>query len=284
MNIIVCVKQVPDTSEVKIDPQTNNLVREGVPGILNPYDENAMEAALQLRDEHGGSVTAISMGPMQAAEALRYCLQMGADKALLLSDRAVGGSDTLATGYALSRLAASQPFDLILCGNEAIDGCTGQVGPIIAGNLGIAQFTYARGVSFEGGLLRVERDAGRNMEYYEAKLPAVVCVLKDSNKPRKRTETDKEPEILTAADLALAPEKIGNDGSPTKVVKIEMSDARAKSYVEIDDSLPAEERIRMILNGGIAKKEKIDLWRGDADTLAGRLMELPELNRFLSAL
>ena len=281
MNIIVFVKQVPDTSEVKIDSKTNNLVREGVPSIINPYDENGMETALALRDELGGKVTVVSMGPMQASSTLEYCLKMGADEAVLVSDQLIGGSDTLATGYTLSEVAKKLGYDLIICGNEAIDGCTGQVGPIMAENLGIPQFTYVRDVQVEAGRLKVQREVGRNIEFYEAELPALVCVLKDINRPRKAEKTDKKVRLMKVADLDLDLQKIGNGGSPTKVVKIKMSDARAKSYVTIDDSLSAEERIRMIINGGIEKKEKIDLWRGTPEAISDRLMEYDGFSRYI---
>ena len=284
MKIVVCVKQVPDTAEVKIDSKTNNLVREGVPSILNPFDENAMEEALSLRDRHGGSVTVVSMGPLQAAAALSYCLQMGADEAVLLSDGAVRGSDTLATGYALSKLIGYVGYDLVLCGNEAIDGCTGQVGPSIAGHLDIPQLTYVREVKVEDGLVRVLRDAGSMVEYLETELPAVVCVLKGINQPRKRTQTDKQPKVVSAAEVGLDVSRIGNDGSPTKVVTIRMSDARAKSYIDIDDSLSWEDRIKMIVNGGMEMSSKVDLWRGSCGDVTDRLMDLADFNKFFEQL
>ena len=206
---------------------------------------------------------------------------MGADEAVLVSDRLIGGSDTLATGYTLSEVAKKLGYDLIICGNEAIDGCTGQVGPIMAENLGIPQFTYVRDVQVEAGRLKVQREVGRNIEFYEAELPALVCVLKDINRPRKAEKTDKKVRLMKVADLDLDLQKIGNGGSPTKVVKIKMSDARAKSYVTIDDSLSAEERIRMIINGGIEKKEKIDLWRGTPEAISDRLMEYDGFSRYI---
>ena len=280
MNIVVCVKQVPDTTEVKIDSRTNNLVREGVPSIVNPYDITAMEEALSLRERYGGVVTAVSMGPPQAIKALEYCLEMGADEALLLSDRAVGGSDTLATGYALSELIRPLKADIILCGNEAIDGCTGQVGPIIAGNLDIPQFTYVAKFEVMDGSVKVYRDSGKRLDCYEAPLPAVLCVLKGINKPRKPAAgTGKTPEMIDAARLGLDVSRVGNDGSPTRVVSIAMSDARAKSFVTIDDSLGWEDRIQMIIDGGIKKKAKIDLWRGTADALAARLLDIPAVKK-----
>jgi len=144
MDIIVCIKQVPDTTEVKINPETNTLIREGVPSIVNPFDENAVEAALQLKEKHGGKVTVITMGPSQAAEALRTTIAMGADEAILVSDRAFAGSDTWATSYTLSQtIKKLGKFDLIICGKQAIDGDTAQVGPGFAVWLGIPQITFA---------------------------------------------------------------------------------------------------------------------------------------------
>lgn len=281
MNIVVCVKQVPDTNEVKIDQKTNNLVREGVPSILNPYDRNSVEMALQLREQSGGKVTVVSMGPLQAQEALQYCLEMGADEAILLSDRAAGGSDTLATGYILSRLIESMKYDLILCGNEAIDGCTGQVGPIIAGNLNLKQFTYVRDITLKDGKLYIQRDVGREMEVYEAELPAVACVLKDVNEPREAVPVQRKVKVISADGLGLDLKRVGNSGSPTKVVHIQMSDARAKSYFTVDDSLSWEDRIRVIINGGIVNRQKVELWRGTPEELAGRITSCEEVARFV---
>ena len=281
MNIVVCIKQVPDTNEVKFDSVTNNIIREGTPSIINPYDAHGVEAALQIKADKGGRVTVVSMGPHQAKEALQYCLEMGADEAILLSDKAVSGSDTLATAYALSELIKTINADLIICGNEAIDGCTGQVGPIIAGNLGVTQFTYVRDFKIEGNKLIVWREVGSNIEHYEAKLPALICVLKDINHLRIGSKTDKKPRIVTATELNLKPAKIGIDGSPTRVVEIRISDIKAKSYVEIDDSLPWDKRIEMIINGGLTHREKIDLWRGSADELANRLLTQSELIKSL---
>lgn len=281
MNIVVCIKQVPDTSEVKIDSKTNNLIREGVPSIVNPYDVNALEEGLLLRDKFAGRVTVVSMGPPQAKQALDFCLEMGADEAILLSDRKIGGSDTLATGYALSRLIEPLKADIVLCGNEAIDGCTGQVGPIIAGNLGLPQFTYVTKFEVEGDTVRVCRDSGKKLDYYEAKLPAVVCVIKGINQPRKRTVTQKAPRVVTAEDVGLDLSRVGNEGSPTKVVSVKMSNARAKSYVIIDDSLDWESRIQMIIDGGIRINKKVVLWRGTEDYLAQRLLDINAIKRLI---
>lgn len=273
MNILVCIKQVPDTNDVKIDSKTNNLVREGVPSIINPFDEAGVEIALRLREIHGGLVTVISMGPLQAKEALKHCLDMGADDAYLLSDRILGGADTLATGYILSELASGFQYDLIICGSEAIDGCTGQVGPIMASNLGIPQFTYVSDLKMVDGKVKVTRSVGKYLEYCEADGKVLVCVLKDIAVPRRPQSCDKEPVVMTAADLpSLDLTKVGIDGSPTRVVTIQMSDSRQKSYVSIDDSLTAAERIQMIINGGIEKKEKIELKRGSSAFLADKIL------------
>jgi electron transfer flavoprotein beta subunit len=134
MNIVVCVKQVPDTNEVRIDPDTNTLVREGIPTIINPYDLTGLKMALALKEKNGGSITVLSMGLLQAMKDLEYCFEMGADRAILLSDKRLGGSDTLATGYALAQTIAKLDYELIICGLEAVDGSTAQVGPSIANN------------------------------------------------------------------------------------------------------------------------------------------------------
>lgn len=282
MNILVCIKQVPDTNDVKIDSKTNNLVREGVPSIINPFDEAGVEAALRLREIHGGKITVLSMGPLQAREALKKCLDMGADEAYLLSDRVLGGADTLATGYILSELIRGFDFDLVICGSEAIDGCTGQVGPIIASNLGIPQFTYVSSIELTGGMVKVTRSVGKYMEHCETKGKVLICVLKNIAVPRKPRETDKEPVVMTAGDLpSLDLMKVGIDGSPTRVVAIQMSDSRQKSYVTIDDTLSADERIQMIINGGIEKKEKVELNRGTAGELAEKIVNYPIVRKYV---
>ncbi|MDF2634543.1 MAG: Electron transfer flavoprotein alpha/beta-subunit, partial [Pelosinus sp.] len=159
MEVLVCIKQVPDTAEVKIDPVTNTLIRQGVPSIVNPFDKNALEAALQLKDKHGGKVTVISMGPPQAKDALKECLAMGADRAILVSDRAFGGSDTLATSYTLAAaIRKIGTYDIIFCGKQAIDGDTAQVGPEIAEHLEIAQITYVAKIEVDGDTVSVERE------------------------------------------------------------------------------------------------------------------------------
>jgi electron transfer flavoprotein beta subunit len=228
MNIVVCVKQVPDTADVRIDPKTNTLVREGVPSILNPFDEYAIEEALRIKEKVGGTVTVISMGPPQASEVLRTALAMGADSVALISDRAFAGSDTLATSYTLSKgVEKAGKVDLVLTGKQAIDGDTAQVGPGIAARLGLTQLTYVSKVeSVENGTITVERllDGGR--EVVRGKLPALLAVVKDINTPRqpsvlkmKKARTAEIP-VWSAADLGADSAKTGQNGSPTWVDRI----------------------------------------------------------------
>jgi len=227
MDIIVCIKQVPDTTEVKINPETNTLVREGVPSIVNPFDENAVEAALQLKEKHGGKVTVITMGPPQAAEALKTTIAMGADEVVLVSDRAFAGSDTWATSYTLSQtIKKLGHYDLIICGKQAIDGDTAQVGPGIAEWLGIPQVTFAVKVEVNGGRAFVERMLEENNEKIECPLPAVITVVKQMNEPRlpslKGMMRAKKAEVrtLNAAQIEGDPKNLGLNGSPTSVVRI----------------------------------------------------------------
>lgn len=227
MKVIVCIKQVPETSEVRVDPKTNALIREGVKSIVNPFDENAVEAGLQLREAHGGKVTVICMGPPQAEEALRHALAMGADEAVLLSDPASRGSDTLATSYTLAQMVRKVgEFDLIVCGKQAIDGDTGQVGPGLAERLGIPQVTFAIGLEVADGKLRARRVLDDFFEVVEVRLPALVTVVKQINEPRypsmRNVLRAKRAEIAkwALADLEADPMQTGFDGSPTTVIRV----------------------------------------------------------------
>ena len=227
MNIIVCIKQVPGTTQVRINPETNTLIREGVEAIINPFDENAIEAALQLRDKHGGKVTVITMGPPQATSALRDAMALGADEAVLLSDRAFAGSDTWATSYTLaSAIKKIGQYDLIICGKQAIDGDTAQVGPGVAEFLGLPQVTFAVGIEINNGAARINRLLEETNEMIELKLPAVITVVKQMNTPRmpsfKAKIKAKNAVIPTwgAKDISAEDGKIGQKGSPTSVVRI----------------------------------------------------------------
>ncbi|MDF2501541.1 MAG: carD 6 [Anaerosporomusa subterranea] len=227
MEIVVFVKQVPDTTEVKIDPQTNTLIRQGVPSIVNPFDKNAVEAALQLKEKHGGKVTVVSMGPPQAKDALKECIAMGADEALLISDRAFGGADTLATSYTLAAAAKKLgKVDMIICGKQAIDGDTAQVGPEIAEHLGMPQVTYVAKIDVNGETVRVEREHEEGYEIIEVNMPVLLTVVKSINEPRYPTvkgtmkANRKEIPVWTVNDIEVDAEKIGLKGSPTQVRKI----------------------------------------------------------------
>jgi electron transfer flavoprotein alpha/beta subunit len=227
MNIIVCIKQVPDTTEVRIDPVTNTLVREGVPSIINPFDENAIECALQLVEKHGGKVTIVTMGPPQAQQALKDALGMGADEAVLVSDRAFAGSDTLATSYTLAQtIRKLGDYDLIICGKQAFDGDTAQVGPGLAEHLGIPQVTYAIGLEVDGKKAQVKRLLSDRFEIVETRLPCLMTVVKQMNEPRhaslKNVMKARKKEIPTwsAADIEADVARCGLNGSPTNVVRV----------------------------------------------------------------
>jgi len=230
MQAIVCIKQVPDTTEVKIDPERGTLIRDGVPSIINPFDTYAIEEALQLREKFGGKVTVITMGPPQAVNALKEVVAMGADEAILLSDAAFSGADTWATAYTLSKaIRKIGGFDIVFCGRQAIDGDTGQVGPGMATQLGINQLTYVCKISsidFEKKHIEVERLLEEGREVVQSTLPCLVTVVKDINQPRypnilgiRRASKIQIP-IWMAKDLQVDPNLIGLTGSPTKVVKI----------------------------------------------------------------
>ena len=229
MKIIVLIKQVPDTTDVKIDPETNTLKREGVESIINPFDMYAIEEALRLKERFGeGEVIAISMGPPQAEEALREAMSMGCDKAVLLSDRKFAGSDTWATSYTLSRaIKKIGDHKIIFCGKQASDGDTAQVGPGISMHLGIPQVTYVKKIEkVDPGSATVERMTEEGYDIIETPLPAVFTVVKEINEPRlpslkgKMKARKAEIPVWTVEDLACDESKIGLDGSPTRVIKI----------------------------------------------------------------
>ena len=229
MNILVCVKQVPDTTVIKIDPVKHTLIRAGVPSILNTFDTYALETALQIREKEGGKITVISMGPEQAKAILRESLSVGADEVYLISDRAFGGSDTLATSLILSTAIEmlekknGEKFDLVFCGKQAIDGDTGQVGPEIAQHLDRSVVTYAVSAEVQGDTVKVKRESDEGYDYFSAELPAVITMNKTaydmrwpSIKGRKQSRTAEIP-VLTAAEVVVDENRCGLKGSPTKV-------------------------------------------------------------------
>ncbi|MFN3396320.1 MAG: electron transfer flavoprotein subunit beta/FixA family protein [Thermodesulfovibrionales bacterium] len=227
MNIVVCIKQVPDTAEVRINPETNTLIREGVPSIINPYDMHALEAGLRIKESVGGKVTVITMGPPQAETALREAISIGADDALLITDRAFAGSDTLATSYTLSRAIDKLGADIILCGKQAIDGDTAQVGPEIAEFLNIPHVSYVKKIEeIRPDYIRVHRLMEEGYDIVESTLPVLLTVVKELNEPRlpslKGKMAAKKAEIRrwTASDIEADPERLGLKGSPTWVKNI----------------------------------------------------------------
>jgi len=248
VQVIACIKQVPDTTQVKIDPVTNTLVREGIPFIVNPYDTHAVEACLQLKEEYGFSVTVITMGPPNAEAALRKAFAIGADRAVLLSDRAFGGADTLATSKvltaAIEKLGQEEEIAMIFCGKQTIDGDTAQVGPGIATRMGCPQLTFVdrfEGVNQEARTLRVRRKLEGRYEVVEAPMPALITVVREINRPRypdvptRLKAKSATVETWDNSVLQLDPETIGLKGSPTWVSKI-FSPEREKGEI-IGDGL-----------------------------------------------
>ncbi len=234
MHVIVCIKQVPDTTDVKIDPERGTLIREGVPSVVNPFDEYAIEEAVRLKEKWGGQVTAITMGPPQAEAVLKDAVARGCDEGILLSDRAFAGADTWATAYTLAQaIRKLSPFDLILCGRQASDGDTGQVGPGIATQLGINQLTYVfkiREIDLDARTLTVERLVEEGREVVTSTLPCLIAVVKDINEPRFpnfmgiRKANKMAYPVWSAQDLCdetgAETECFGLIGSPTRVVKV----------------------------------------------------------------
>ncbi|MDR1605456.1 MAG: electron transfer flavoprotein subunit beta/FixA family protein [Gracilibacteraceae bacterium] len=244
MHIVVCIKQVPDTTEVRIDPVKNTLIRDGVPSIVNPFDECAVEAALRFREAQGGRVTVLSMGPPQAETALRKGLAMGADDAVLVSDRAVAGADTLATSYTLAQaIRKLGDVELIFCGKMAIDGDTAQVGPGIAEHLGWPQVTYVQKIKeVYPDHLVVERAAEGGAESVRVSLPALIAVEKSIGEPRYpsvKGSVRAEKAAVTvwsAADIEAPPDKTGLNGSPTQVMQIFTPEVKAASELLSGDT------------------------------------------------
>lgn len=259
MNIVVCVKQVPDTAIVKIDPKTGTLIREGVPSIINPEDKHALEEALALKDKYGAKVTVISMGPPQAQNALREALSMGADEAILLAGREFAGSDTLATSYAIAAVLRKLPYDIIFAGRQAIDGDTAQVGPEIAEHLNIPQVTYVEEVKIEKDKLTVKRALEDGYELIEVKTPVLLTAIKELNKPRYMNAYDifasKDKEIVTWSvnDIEVDKAQLGLAGSPTKVKKSMTKEVKGQGEII---NKPVDEAVEYLI-GKLKEKHYI---------------------------
>lgn len=235
MNIIVCIKQVPDTAEIRINPETNTLMREGVPSIINPFDLHALEAAIQIREQRGGKVVVLTMGPPQAETSLREAISMGADEAVLLSDKAFAGSDTWATSYTLSQAIKKLGADIIFCGKQAIDGDTAQVGPETAEFLDIPHVSYIRKIEeIKDDYIRVERLMDEGYDIVESSLPVLLTVVRELNEPRmpslKGKMAAKKAEIkkMGMADIDAEENSLGLKGSPTQVKNIFAPDIKAE--------------------------------------------------------
>ena len=259
MNIIVCIKQVPETTEVRINPETNTLIREGVKSIINPFDMYAIEEGVRFKEKFGGKVTVLTMGPPQAEGALRDAIAMGADEGILLCDRAFAGSDTWATSYTLAgAIKKIGVFDLILCGKQASDGDTAQVGPGISTHLDIPQVTYVKKVEeVRDSIIRVERMMEEGFEVIEAPLPALLTVVKEINEPRLpslkgmiRAKSAKIT-IWTQKELNLDPQAIGLCGSPTQVVKIFTPPRRAGGQILSGDKEEIAAKLTELLKNEI---------------------------------
>lgn len=227
MKILVCVKQVPDTHEVKIDPVKGTLIREGVPSILNPDDANALEAALAIKDTNPGTeVVVITMGPPQASVMLRECMAMGADTAYLLSDRAFGGADSWATSTTIAAGIKKIPnVDIIFAGRQAIDGDTAQVGPQVAQRLNLPSVTYVQDIKIEGEKVIVERQLEEGYEVIEVQMPCLLTAVKELNNPRYMTiggivdSYEKDITVWGHGDLKLNENDCGLKASPTQVYR-----------------------------------------------------------------
>jgi electron transfer flavoprotein beta subunit len=259
MKIVVCLKQVPDTTVVKIDPVTGTLIRDGVPSIINPEDKHALEEALRLKDQNGAHVTVITMGPPQASNALREALCMGADEAILITDRAFAGADTLATSKALAGALKKLDYDIIFAGRQAIDGDTAQVGPEIAEHLNVPQVTYVQSVKEENDGLLINRALEDGYELIKVQTPVLLTAIKELNQPRYMhvahifATANKEIITWTADDIDVEKEELGLKGSPTKVKKSMTKETKGAGEII---NMPVKEAVSHVL-GKLKEKHYI---------------------------
>ena len=225
MNIVVCIKQVPDTTEIKLDPVTGTMIREGVPSIMNPDDKSGLEMALELKDKYEANVTVITMGLPQADAILREAMAMGADRAILLTDRKLAGADTLATSNALAGALRTLDFDLLVMGRQAIDGDTAQVGPQVAEHLGLPQVSYVENLEFDGTTFTLKKWLEDGYQIVEVESPCVITVLSSANQPRYMRMRGimeaykREVEVWGCDKIDVDESKLGLKGSPTRVAK-----------------------------------------------------------------
>lgn len=252
MKIVVAVKQVPDTAEVRIDEERGTLIREGVPSILNPFDEYALEEAMKWRDELGGSVVVVTMGPPQAESVLKEAVSMGVDEAVLLSDRAFAGADTWATSHTIAKAVEKiGDVDMVITGKQAIDGDTAQTGPGVAASLDWPQITFVGKVrELTEDKIVAERYVEGGCEVVKSSLPVVLTILKDANTPRlpslrgKMKARKMDVPVWGLDDLDLHDEEVGLDGSPTRVVKIMTPEPAAEG--DIHQGEPHELAMKLV--------------------------------------
>lgn len=268
LHIVVCIKQVPDSREIRIDPKTNTLIRQGVPSIVNFYDLHGLEEALRIKDQLGARVTVVTMGPPPAEKSLKECISLGADEAVLVTDRGFAGADTLATSYVLAKTIRKVeqewgPVDIVFCGKQTLDGDTGQVGPGIACRLDLEQLTYVgkvRKVDPESRRVTVERHLEDGVEVVETSMPVLITALKELNKVRRASlpgmirAARYKPVVWTTADFPdLDRKQIGLKGSPTIVGKTWVPEVRKVEGERIEGETPEQ----------VAAQLADKLWAGD---------------------
>lgn len=264
MKIFVLVKQVPNTTQVKLDPKTGSLIREGVEAIMNPDDRQAVEAALRIREAGGGQVIALSMGPAQAVDVLTEALGMGVDKGVLLTDRLFAGADTWATSLTLARaIEVLGGADLVVCGRQAIDGDTAQIGPQVAEALGLNQATFVQEMELKEDRLVVSRQVEDGLEKLSLNLPALVTISSGFGQPRypeasrllSACENPAPIQVMNAADLGLKAEEVGLEGSLTQVIKtFSPKQARAGLILESSPEQAAKTLVARLREAGILRE------------------------------
>jgi electron transfer flavoprotein beta subunit len=274
-NIIVCVKQVPNTSNVSLDPKHHTLIREGIDNILNPHDEIAIHTALECKKKYGFRTAVVTMGPPQAKSILVDCLRMGVDEAYLLTDGGLAGSDTLATSRALSALIKKIGYVNIFCGQESIDSSTGHIGPSLAELLGLPQIIYAEKIlQVKDNKIRVRVESIEGYKLIEAQLPVLISFNKSPKKIIFKHDEIDETKIkqFSLGDLPLDKKLLGVAGSPTWVTDISI-DESVLNFLRVDSRLSAEERIRLILTGGIEENKERVILRGHSKAVLDKLIK-----------
>jgi electron transfer flavoprotein beta subunit len=272
LHIVVCVKQVPDSREIRIDPKNNTLIRQGVPSIVNFYDMHGLEEALRIKDEHGARVTVVTMGPPPAEKGLKECISLGADEAVLVTDRGFAGADTLATSYVVAKTIRKVeeqwgPVDLVFCGKQTLDGDTGQVGPGVACRLDLEQLTYVSKVArvdTEKRRIQVHRHLEDGVEVVETSMPVLITALKELNKVRRASlpgmirAARYKPVVWTTADFPdLDRAQIGLKGSPTIVAKTWVPEVKAVESERItgeNAAVLAEQVMDRLWNGPLPER------------------------------